>query len=462
MFIRYPVLILLIPYITGILLGPVAIFLWAVKAAVNYKPSNEIDIRLALQGLTPILMAAAGMPNYYETDLFHEKDIPIEIEGTITDGPWLREDFERRYEIELDSSIIVRIKGSFPNSISVGDKVRLKGRRVSWGRKYYLDSRPELIDKAGREEGFLIHWWIYQARKMLWNGLQSTLYRTEASLAGAMLLGLSHKIQPNVKSVFRNTGTSHLLAISGLHIGLIALMIRAVFSNLGIADKNRFVPTIVLLFAFCLISGGRIPVLRAFIVCFFHLYATRINRSIDPFTPLFNACLMLLVLEPSSLFDLSFQLSFAGYSAILFYLRIQNSIIKRLGRLSSPPLKGIFFYFGISFASWIGTLPLILYYFQCINPWTPVINLIVFPLFFAAMCCSMIHLIAVLVHLHHSLITIWPSETSIDLFFSTVKMLEEVWPGAIRTSQLPGLAISLFYGGIIIIFILLSSKKKGR
>ena len=53
----------------------------------------------------------------------------------------------------------------------------------------------------------------------------------------------------------------------------------------------------------------------------FYLYAARIDRRSDPFDALFNACLVIAVMDPGAVEEISFQLSFAGYSAILLYLR---------------------------------------------------------------------------------------------------------------------------------------------
>jgi competence protein ComEC len=329
-----------------------------------------------------------------------------------------------------------------------------------------IETRRELIQALGTDPRRMMHRELYRMRRRLWNGLQETLSRRSASLLAAMLLGLSGTVAPGVKRLFRNTGTAHLLAISGLHVGIVCAMLVFFLDKLGMEGRFRFWLLLGALFVFCLLSGGRTPVSRAYLVCAMHLYAIRARRPVDSFLPLFNACLVLLLMDPGALFELSFQLSFAGYGSILAFLKIRSLLssgrANRRGTLKERPLScGWFLYFmrktglllGVSTASWLGTLPLTLHCFQYFNPWTPAVNLLVFPFFVGVLNIGAVHLAAAAIGLHRSLLTAWPAEACISLFFRWLETLETLPPGRIDIPPIPGTAVFLAYGMIILAFL---------
>lgn len=453
---QYPVLLLLLPYLSGLVLGPAAFVAWAFKAALSTRPSASLETEAAIKNLIPVLAAAAALPFSSPSPLPQEEGALIVLEGSVKDGPWRRPGPRAGWEMyiaskdpEITGTVRVWTPMVSPATAQVGDFVRLKGLLKVRGRVIWVETRDSLIRGEGKDAVLLPLRCVQGLRKRLWDGLRASLDRDAAALVAAMLLGLPIKVEGSMKELFRRTGTAHLLAISGLHVGLISLMLIAVLKRLGLGERSLYWPVISSLVFFCFLTGGRVPVHRACLVCAFHLYAARTHRPLDPFTPLFNACMVLLVMNPLALRDLSFQLSIAGYGGVLIFLKARarvRDVSGKKGMKKTSNLRGkIMTFLGVSTSSWLATLPLILLYFQRFNPWTPLINLAVFPLFLAALLGGAVHLIAVGLDLHHSLITVWPCETSISLLLGGLEICESLPPGAVSTPPFPWGCVVLYY-----------------
>lgn len=209
----------------------------------------------------------------------------------------------------------------------------------------------------------------------------------------AMTLG-QKTIPADLADQFAATGTSHLLAISGLHVGIVAaagyfvillllksseyLMLR--LNILKIAAAGALIP--VLLYA--LMAGMGTPVMRAAFMALAFLLALAIGRPRDLFNILFGAALIILTLAPEALFDLSFQLSFAAVAALIsivprFY-PLPLPFPDRLPQWLSAPLSRVYLMLLVTAAATAGTLPIIAFTFNRISAVTLLANLVCVPL----------------------------------------------------------------------------------
>ncbi len=220
--------------------------------------------------------------------------------------------------------------------------------------------------------------------------LEHTLEPTTASLYQALLIGSRTTIAPATLEQFKATGTMHLLAISGMHMGLLGLMIglgltrimqRSVWLLLHV-----HVPTVALLLTlppllgYGLIAGMNLPVLRALVMAILFLVAVILGRQSSLPHLLAAAALFLLAFHPLALFTVSFQLSFAAVLAIaMIFPRLQalaSTGTTGTSRILRFVLAGVL----ISLAATAGTLPFMLYHFNRVSLLGPFINLLVEPL----------------------------------------------------------------------------------
>ncbi len=211
----------------------------------------------------------------------------------------------------------------------------------------------------------------------------------------ALLIGNRSGLSRETIDHFALTGCMHLLAISGLHMGLLALLLYGMVYWLlkrcqwlllhTNAATLALCLTFPILFGYAFIAGLNAPVFRALIMAGFFLLAVLCNRQHSLFHLLAAAALVLLTLHPLALFTVSFQLSFAALISIALitpYLHAlyQTKKSEERKKLSNTILRWPLTGFLISLAATAGTLPLLLYHFNRFSPIGPLMNLIVEPL----------------------------------------------------------------------------------
>lgn len=194
----------------------------------------------------------------------------------------------------------------------------------------------------------------------------------------AITTGDRSKISDELLNVFRNSGTAHLLAISGLHVGIAGVFIYFLFRTIFKLNHKLLIYlnvkclsaifTIPFLFLFCVVAGMSPSTLRALIMALLILLSTALLKR--PLT-LYITCLtwsLMLILDPASLFDLSFQLSFSAvFSIVLFYS--QFNIKKYLQTNHYYLLRVLYFVVGnlmTSIAGFLGTAGIVARTFKTI------------------------------------------------------------------------------------------------
>lgn len=220
----------------------------------------------------------------------------------------------------------------------------------------------------------------YRQRLRQW--IQGRIDRDSAVLAQALLLGYRHEIEPDFRDALSRAGVNHLLAISGLHLGLVALGLFYlgrktagwVLPHLLRRSSDRppaWGAALIGALLYALISGLALPTWRAAVML--TLLATAILNYRQPDQPTFlaAAAFLMLVYDPNALWMVSFQLSFASFAGILLVFPRFQPILGRLEAvLSTWPsrwLKPIVSAFFISLAVNVVILPILAYDFHGIS-----------------------------------------------------------------------------------------------
>ncbi|MHB8797571.1 MAG: DNA internalization-related competence protein ComEC/Rec2 [Thermoanaerobaculia bacterium] len=140
--------------------------------------------------------------------------------------------------------------------------------------------------------------------------------REAAALAGALLLGETDRLSPGTVTAFRDGGVAHVLAISGLHVGLLALGLAAALRPFRPRPATRDAIVLLATAAFAAFTGGRAPVLRAALMIGLYLAARLLGRPTSPGQVFGLSALLLLALDPSWLFDVGFLLTYSAVFGI--------------------------------------------------------------------------------------------------------------------------------------------------
>ncbi|MEK6222830.1 MAG: ComEC/Rec2 family competence protein, partial [Chloroflexota bacterium] len=191
----------------------------------------------------------------------------------------------------------------------------------------------------------------------------------EASLIAGILLGVESGIPVNVKQSFQDTGTTHVIAISGFNITIIAGLAITVFSKLFGRNRGVFFAGLTIAI-YTLLVGADAAVVRAAVMGGIALTAKQLGRRQDGLRTLIFTAFLMAVINPFVLWDVGFQLSFAATAGLILYAdRMKEWFVRwtshRLSedavtRLSGPVTE----YFLFTIAAQITTLPIIVYHFQ--------------------------------------------------------------------------------------------------
>ena len=204
-----------------------------------------------------------------------------------------------------------------------------------------------------------------------------------AALLSALILGDKTHIDQDLRKSFANVGVIHVLAVSGLHVGYVLVILLLIVKSFRIRwgwDKLFVVLGLIL---FTVLSGGRPSVIRASIMASLYIFAPVLNRKPNAWNIIATAAFLILIVNPNSLFDLGFQLSFTAVMSIIYFYNLFNKILPESLRISNVKNNAARFFwalFLVSFSAQLGTIPVVAYYFGRIPLIAIVANLIVIPL----------------------------------------------------------------------------------
>ncbi len=185
----------------------------------------------------------------------------------------------------------------------------------------------------------------------------------ELGIIQALLLGQRNDISPETYTDYKNAGAVHILAVSGLHIGVLLMILHFLLQpleSLPHGRKLKLMIIVVLLWGFALLAGLSASIIRAVTMFSFVAYAQYLNRPTSTFNILALSMFFILLVNPMLLFQVGFQMSYAAVFAIVWiYPQLQKwwtpkySILKYGWQLLS-----------VSIAAQLGVLPISLFYFH--------------------------------------------------------------------------------------------------
>lgn len=212
---------------------------------------------------------------------------------------------------------------------------------------------------------------FFTLRTKLFEQAPNNLSEFTAAWVNALVLGDDSLLDDSVIEVFQNWGLSHLLAISGLHIGIVVAIVYFLLIKLNLLSKEK-AELIMLLFLpiYAVLAGSQPSVLRASMMVLLLLITRRIKMNISALDVISIVFLLLLLFDKYMIYHIGFQFSFIVTCGIILSR-------KWLATVSSPIFQGLI----ISFVSQMVILPLQLNYFTLIQPLSILLNLIIVPYF---------------------------------------------------------------------------------
>lgn len=190
----------------------------------------------------------------------------------------------------------------------------------------------------------------------------------EFAVASALTLGYRDEISDEIKTAYRNTGATHVLAVSGLHVGFLYMAISFLLSFVKLKSKSwkitKVILELALIWLFTLITGGAASIFRAAVMFSFIILGKLLQRNNNIYNNIAASAFLLLLINPYYIMDVGFQLSYLALIGIIYF---QPKIYKLL-YVENKLLDYIWQLVAVSLAAQIVTLPISLYYFHQF-PW---------------------------------------------------------------------------------------------
>jgi competence protein ComEC len=224
-----------------------------------------------------------------------------------------------------------------------------------------------------------------RAERALGNGMPAR----EAALARGFVLGEDERIDPATVEDFRRAGLSHLLAVSGQNVALLALLAMPLLALLGMPLRTRLLWIVAAIAVYVPLAGGGPSIVRAGVMGALTLLATLAGRRASRLYALAIAAIITLAIDPRIGADIGWQLSFAAVLGILAIARPLRTTIA--GRLGSGGLRGALAEgVAVTVAATLATAPLIAFHFGELSTVSLLANLLALPAVAPAMWLGML------------------------------------------------------------------------
>lgn len=334
---------------------------------------------------------------------------PLAVESVQREVPWQRA--RGRVEIRLETT------GEGLN-IQYGERWQVQGPVQKSAGRFASPPRLSLSIEEGAarrlagQGGWFLRRWCLAGRRLCAERLGAGIEDdpSAAGLARALVLGYRQELPERAQLAFARTGTLHVVAISGAHVGMVALLMLTVVRATGLSQPRWPWVMAPLLLVYALGTGMTPSAVRACLMATSFYFAYACWRQPDALSALALSALLILVVDPSQLLRPGFLLSYAVVAGlIVWFPRVRDTLHRRfISRDETPgwfrrhlvvPIRNLLIdLVGVTWVAWLVSTPLVAAFFNLVSPIALLANLAVVPLAFLILFSSCLGLLLGFIH----------------------------------------------------------------
>ena len=345
--------------------------------------------------------------------------------------------------------------------------------------------------KAARRGNPILHF-AYDCQEVFMKILATYLPDNEEfSVAAALIVGYRSQIPDDIIQAYVNTGALHVLSVSGLHVGLVSVILNFILKKIKSKSKSKIwnwldpLLQILFIWLFTFITGAAPCVLRAAVMFSFLIAGRSLARTVNIYNILGVSCFVLLVWNPYFLYDVGFQLSYMGLVGIVYFqpkiyafglkiIEIKDSLYDiyhfrffdfkpkskiLLGLIKFPFADYCWQLTSVSLAATLAVTPLSVFYFHQFPTYFWLSGLIVVPV---AAWALYVGILLFVVHFLSSFLAILLGKILLCIIWllnHSLYLIEMIPPGAVKHLYLSGLATFLLYFAMLFAITAINRKE---
>lgn len=269
-------------------------------------------------------------------------------------------------KVSFQGYLLPTLPQTNPGGFSEKEYWRTKGINF----KLYAGKKGKLISKDRGFQDFL-----HKIRQNIYKKVTGLIPEEESGIVLGLILGDKSLIDNDFYTAVQKLGIAHIFAVSGLHVGFLVVLYFLVINFFNIRNNHNLVLFVVLIILtlYSLITGLTPSVVRASVMAFLALLSQRWLKFKDFYTLLATAALIILIFNPLNLFAIGFQLSFITTWGLVYFFPVATRILSWL-----PPKMGKVL--AVPLAAQMAALPVIVYHFNLVSFWAPLMNVLIVPL----------------------------------------------------------------------------------
>lgn len=312
--------------------------------------------------------------------------IPNEMQGVIVE--YRSNSYTNQYIVKSDVNGKNRnIKAYSNNKYSVGDKIAYEITQTDYNSSSQFDEYIYDVSHNIYAKGNIVNAVtvddvnLYMITNTISNKINSVYDRIFDSYTSQFVSSIAigyDSLEDYDKNVLRGTGVYHIVVVSGMHVGIMYILFLYLYKNmLGLNRREVGIATIISLIGYCVLTGASVSTVRATCICIILQVGNFLGRKNDPITSVSAIGIVLMLINPIVVYNVSFVLSFGMAVGLVLFMPTTVSYVNLMCRGLPKTIVSILQYVAVCIVSQIIIAPLIVYYYGYVYIYSIICNILI-------------------------------------------------------------------------------------